>query len=36
MPGSHKIFRSRPNISVGQPILVQPKYNQLKHIVIVH
>ena len=27
MPGSQKIFRGRPNISVGQPILVQPKYN---------
>ena len=24
-PGSQKIFRGRPNISVGQPILVQPK-----------
>ena len=27
MPGSQKSFRGRPNISVGQPILVQPKYN---------
>ncbi len=26
MPDSLKIFRGRPNISVGQPILVQPKY----------
>ena len=28
MPGSQKNFRGRPNILVGQPILVQPKYNQ--------
>ncbi len=36
-PGSQKIFRGRPNISVGQPILIQPKYNpmQPEHIVIV-
>ena len=27
LPGSQNIFRGRPNISVGQPILVQPKYN---------
>ncbi len=27
MPGSQKIFRDRLNISVGQPILLQPKYN---------
>ena len=27
MPDSQKIFRGRPNISVGQLILVQPKYN---------
>ena len=27
MPGSQKIFKVRPNISLGQPILVQPKYN---------
>ncbi len=26
MQGSQKIFRGRPNISVGQPILVQLKY----------
>ena len=29
--GSQKCFRGRPNILVGQPILVQLKY---KHIVI--
>ncbi len=34
MPGSQEIFRGRPYIPVGQPILVQPKYNQTKHIVI--
>ncbi len=33
--GSQKVFRGRRNISVGQPILVQPKYNQPKHTVIV-
>ncbi len=27
MPGSQKILRGRLNISVGQPILVQLKYN---------
>ena len=27
MPSSQKIFRGRPNNPVGQPILVQPKYN---------
>ncbi len=26
MPGSQKIFRGTSDISVGQPILVQPKY----------
>ncbi len=26
-PGSQQIFRGWPTISVGQPILVQPKYN---------
>ena len=26
-PGLQKIFRGQPNISVGQPILVQLKYN---------
>ena len=30
LPGSQKIFRGRPNISVGQPILVQPKNNPTK------
>ncbi len=30
MPGSQKIFRGRLYISVGQPILVQPKYNTTK------
>ncbi len=33
MPGSQTIFKGRPNISVGQPILVQPKLTQPKHIV---
>ncbi len=27
-PVHKRIFRGRPNISVGQPILVQPKYNR--------
>ncbi len=27
IPGSQKNFRGRPKIPVGQPILVQPKYN---------
>ena len=27
MPGPKKIFRGQTNISVDQPILVQPKYN---------
>ncbi len=27
LPGSQKIFKGRPNISAGQLILVQPKYN---------
>ncbi len=27
MPSAQRIFRGQPNIPVGQPILVQPKYN---------
>ena len=33
LPGSQKIFRGRPNISVGQPILVHPNITQPKHVV---
>ena len=32
--GSQKCFRGRPNILVGQPILVQPNITQPKHIII--
>ena len=30
MPSLQKIFSGRPNILVGQPMLVQPKYNPTK------